>query len=206
MPEFAVPYSARFNLVVTRRLRVSCRMPRRSSASLDADLLQGTLDSPGPADAAGGAGPRPHHRACDRAPLWTRCSRSSTGRSTLRCTASRTAAGSRRSGQFRQQPKGALLPPDTRGQAATRGAHHSMAGAGRGREPRFEADHGIAMGWRRFTRRAWWDDERTRELQSYLDLETDDNIARGMSPEEVAALLPGGSSGAPGAFAKRSTP
>ena len=43
------------------------------------------------------------------------------------------------------------------------------------------------MGWRRFTRRAWWDDERTRELESYLDLETDDNIARGMSPDQARA-------------------
>ena len=43
------------------------------------------------------------------------------------------------------------------------------------------------MGWRRFTRRAWWDDERTRELESYVDLETDDNIARGLSPDEARA-------------------
>jgi predicted permease len=43
------------------------------------------------------------------------------------------------------------------------------------------------MGWRRFLRRGWWDDERTRELQSYIDLETDDNIARGMSPDEARA-------------------
>jgi putative ABC transport system permease protein len=43
------------------------------------------------------------------------------------------------------------------------------------------------MGWRRFTRRGWWDDERTRELESYLDLETDDNIARGMAPDQARA-------------------
>jgi putative ABC transport system permease protein len=43
------------------------------------------------------------------------------------------------------------------------------------------------MGWRRFLRRGWWDDERKRELESYLDLETDDNIARGMAPEEARA-------------------
>ena len=43
------------------------------------------------------------------------------------------------------------------------------------------------MGWRRFFRRAWWDDERARELESYLELETDDNIARGMSPDEARA-------------------
>jgi putative ABC transport system permease protein len=45
----------------------------------------------------------------------------------------------------------------------------------------------LTMGWRRFTRRAWWDDERARELESYLDLETDDNIARGMSADEARA-------------------
>lgn len=38
------------------------------------------------------------------------------------------------------------------------------------------------MGWRRFFRRDWWDEERARELQSHLDIETDDNIALGMSP------------------------
>ncbi|MGH9239795.1 MAG: ABC transporter permease [Vicinamibacterales bacterium] len=41
------------------------------------------------------------------------------------------------------------------------------------------------MTWRRFFRRATWDRERAEELASYLDLETDDNIARGMSPEEA---------------------
>ena len=43
------------------------------------------------------------------------------------------------------------------------------------------------MGWRRFLRRGWWDDERSRELESYLDLETDDNIARGMTPDQARA-------------------
>lgn len=41
------------------------------------------------------------------------------------------------------------------------------------------------MSWRRFLKRAWWDTERRRELQSYVDLETDDNIARGMSPSDA---------------------
>ena len=45
----------------------------------------------------------------------------------------------------------------------------------------------MTMAWRRFLRRAWWDDERARELESYLDLETDDNIARGMTPDEARA-------------------
>ena len=43
------------------------------------------------------------------------------------------------------------------------------------------------MGWRRFLRRGWWDDERHRELESYLECETEDNIARGMSPDEARA-------------------
>jgi putative ABC transport system permease protein len=41
------------------------------------------------------------------------------------------------------------------------------------------------VGWSRFFRRGRWDDERSRELQTYLDIETDDNIARGMSIEEA---------------------
>ena len=45
----------------------------------------------------------------------------------------------------------------------------------------------MTMAWRRFLRRAWWDDERARELESYLELETDDNIARGMTPDEARA-------------------
>ncbi|HUR22011.1 MAG TPA: ABC transporter permease, partial [Vicinamibacterales bacterium] len=41
------------------------------------------------------------------------------------------------------------------------------------------------MSWRRFLTRGRWDAERRRELQSYIDLETDDNIARGMSPSDA---------------------
>jgi predicted permease len=39
------------------------------------------------------------------------------------------------------------------------------------------------MSWRRFLRRAFWDRDRADELRSYIEIETDDNIARGMSPE-----------------------
>ncbi|HMD08147.1 MAG TPA: ABC transporter permease [Candidatus Acidoferrum sp.] len=39
------------------------------------------------------------------------------------------------------------------------------------------------MGWTRFLRRAQWDEERERELQTYLEIETEENIARGMTPE-----------------------
>ncbi|MEO6223119.1 MAG: ABC transporter permease [Vicinamibacterales bacterium] len=43
------------------------------------------------------------------------------------------------------------------------------------------------MSWLRFLRRGRWDAERRRELESYLDVETDDNIARGMSQAEARA-------------------
>lgn len=43
------------------------------------------------------------------------------------------------------------------------------------------------MSWRRFFRRDRWDAERARELDSYLQIETDANIARGMPPEDARA-------------------
>ncbi len=42
------------------------------------------------------------------------------------------------------------------------------------------------MSWRRFLRRKYWDAERRLEIASYLDAETADNIARGMTPAEAA--------------------
>jgi predicted permease len=39
------------------------------------------------------------------------------------------------------------------------------------------------MSWRRFFRIAHWDRDRAEELRSYIEIETDENIARGMSPE-----------------------
>jgi putative ABC transport system permease protein len=44
---------------------------------------------------------------------------------------------------------------------------------------------GFRRGWFRFFRRRYWDEERARELEAYLEIETDENIARGMSPEEA---------------------
>src|SRR5215813_2021620 len=41
------------------------------------------------------------------------------------------------------------------------------------------------MGWNRFLRRARWDRERAEEIESYLQIETDENIARGMSAAEA---------------------
>jgi hypothetical protein len=43
------------------------------------------------------------------------------------------------------------------------------------------------VSWRRFLRRRQWDAERARELESYLAIETDENVARGMSPEDARA-------------------
>jgi putative ABC transport system permease protein len=41
------------------------------------------------------------------------------------------------------------------------------------------------MSWRRFFRRKRWDAERAREIESYLECETADNLARGMAAEEA---------------------
>jgi len=41
------------------------------------------------------------------------------------------------------------------------------------------------MGWKRFFRRGRWDEERARELETYLQVETEENIARGMAPVEA---------------------
>jgi predicted permease len=41
------------------------------------------------------------------------------------------------------------------------------------------------MSVRRFWRRARWDDERAKELEAYLEIETDANVARGMSERDA---------------------
>src|SRR5256885_2864816 len=41
------------------------------------------------------------------------------------------------------------------------------------------------MSFTRFFHRSRWDDERRRELEAYLAIETDANVARGMPPEEA---------------------
>jgi hypothetical protein len=41
------------------------------------------------------------------------------------------------------------------------------------------------MGWSRFFRRQHWDVERAREINSYIEIETEENIARGMSAEDA---------------------
>jgi predicted permease len=43
------------------------------------------------------------------------------------------------------------------------------------------------MHWKKYLRRAWWDRERAREIEAYLDMETAENIARGMTPADAAA-------------------
>src|SRR5688572_11776380 len=43
------------------------------------------------------------------------------------------------------------------------------------------------MSWLRFFRRKRWDEERAKELDSYLEMETAENIERGLSPEDARA-------------------
>jgi hypothetical protein len=43
------------------------------------------------------------------------------------------------------------------------------------------------MSIRRFFRRGRWDDERARELEAHLAIETDENVARGMSRDQARA-------------------
>jgi predicted permease len=41
------------------------------------------------------------------------------------------------------------------------------------------------MSWTRFFRRRRWDEERAREIDAYIDIETSENIARGMMPQDA---------------------
>src|SRR5277367_5225898 len=41
------------------------------------------------------------------------------------------------------------------------------------------------MSWRKYFRRQRWDAERAQELESHIQSEIDDNVARGMSREEA---------------------
>ncbi len=41
------------------------------------------------------------------------------------------------------------------------------------------------MSWKRFFRREKWDEERARELQAHLQIEADENVSRGMLPDEA---------------------
>jgi hypothetical protein len=60
------------------------------------------------------------------------------------------------------------------------------------------------MGWSRFLWRGRWDTERARELEAHLEIETDENIARGMAPQE-ARYAGSASWGTGSRFARRST-
>jgi hypothetical protein len=59
------------------------------------------------------------------------------------------------------------------------------------------------MHWSRFFRRKHWDEERTRELEAYLEIEIDENLARGMSPEQARQVAQR-KLGIPLSFARRS--
>lgn len=44
------------------------------------------------------------------------------------------------------------------------------------------------MSWRRFLQRSQWDRERLEEIESYVRIETDENIARGMPYAQAVAM------------------
>ena len=59
------------------------------------------------------------------------------------------------------------------------------------------------MGWRRYFRRARWDPDRREEIESYIQIETEDNIAAG-SRRTKPALPRAANSGTPHGCGKRS--
>lgn len=60
------------------------------------------------------------------------------------------------------------------------------------------------MSWMRFFHRERWDQERERELQTYLEIETEENISRGMTTED-ARFAASKSWGIPRKFERRFT-
>src|SRR5712691_3512297 len=128
---------------------------------------------------------RPHHRARDRATLGRR----PPGRARLALPGAPPPGGPRMDrvvlGDLGEQPPGEIQPPDADGPEAARRADQPL-GRPRARDrPRPAPRRGVAMGWSRFFRRRRWDAERARELQSYPELETEDNVARGLGPDEA---------------------
>src|SRR5579864_6000565 len=41
------------------------------------------------------------------------------------------------------------------------------------------------MSWKRYFRRSKWDEERAQELASHLQIEADENVSRGMLPDDA---------------------
>src|SRR5438874_2241279 len=136
-----------------------------------------------PADAGPGARPRPHRRPRHRAAL----GRGPAGRARLALSRPAPAGGPRLDrvllGHFREQPPRALLPPDPERPQAAHRADQPLGRPGARDRPRPAPGHGVDVGWSRFFRRRRWDAERARELQAHVEMETEDNLARGMSPE-----------------------
>ena len=63
-----------------------------------------------------------------------------------------------------------------------------MGAIGSSDRPHPETGLGVnVMGFGRFFRRAKWDQERLAEIESYVQIETDENIARGMQYREARA-------------------
>ena len=88
-------------------------------------------------------------------------------------------------GHVRKQPQGEVLPADAGGPEDARRRNLALGTAGARHRPGHEADDGLdmPMAWTRFFRRSRRDEDTAREIASYIAIETDDNIARGMTPQ-----------------------
>src|SRR5438093_8746064 len=139
-----------------------------------------------PQDPRARTGARTHHRARDRIPV----GRGAPGRTRVPLSRAPPARGPRLDclvlGHFREQPQGALLPSDT-GRPPPADRADAPLGHDRCRDLS-RAETGVSL--KRFFRRGWWDSERARELEAHLAIETDENIARGLSAADarLAAL------------------
>jgi putative ABC transport system permease protein len=90
-------------------------------------------------------------------------------------------------GRLRQQPEGEVLSPDANWKTPTRYGDQQVGSIGKGYQPSSTSCGLTLMKWLHSFRRARRHAESGWEIQFYLDQETEDNVARGMSPEEARA-------------------
>ena len=159
-------------------------MPRRESP-LQSEMLQGTLDMLVLKTLVMG----PAHGHTIAHAIEQRLGGRAAGRARLAVSGAPSARGPWLDrlllGHLREQPQGELLPADACGpkQLATQ---TDAMGAGRARDRSHSASrrrrsHELAP----FLPPCALGSRAGRRTQSYLDIETDDNIARGMSPDEA---------------------
>src|ERR1043166_6447943 len=90
-----------------------------------------------------------------------------------------TSENNRKARYYRLTPKGRKQL-----EAQTTRWDETVRGVNRGLRP---ASEWTVVGLTRFLRRRFWDEERARELEAYLQQEIDDNIARGLTPDHARA-------------------